>query len=126
MTHVEAPQTLSNARVHALPDQMSANLAGEVVVLDLSCGIYFGLGGVASRVWELLKQPRTVEDLEHAILEEYDVEPTRCREDLLALLTELEKSGLVELECISPFEAKVPDGPRFGSSSENPHASTEP
>lgn len=85
------------AVVRARPDQVSSDLEGEVVILDLRSGNYFGLEEVGARVWELIQEPITVEGLLAAILDEYDVERERCRRDLSALLRALEGRGLVEV-----------------------------
>ena len=79
------------------PDQVSSDLAGEIVMLNLKNGTYYGLDQVGARVWGLIEQPHRVAAIRDAILEEYDVEPERCEQDLLALLGELEQAGLIEV-----------------------------
>ena len=79
------------------PDQVSSDLAGEIVMLNLKNGTYYGLDQVGARVWGLIEQPRRVAAIRDAILEEYDVEPERCERDLLALLGELRDNGLIEV-----------------------------
>jgi len=83
--------------VVAAPDQVSSDLAGEAVILNLATGMYYGLDEVGARVWSLLQQPCAVGALRDAILAEYDVEPERCEQDLLALLADLESAKLVEV-----------------------------
>ncbi len=77
-------------------DQVSADLTGEAAILDLKSGVYYGLDAVGARIWDLLQEPKTVNDIRDAILEEYDVEPERCERDLLTLLQELAAAGLIE------------------------------
>ena len=79
------------------PEQVSSDLAGEVVMLNLKNGTYYGLDEVGARIWGLIQQPRAVGAVRDAILEEYDVEPERCERDLLALLGELRDNGLIEV-----------------------------
>jgi hypothetical protein len=78
------------------PSQVSTEIDGETVVLELARGTYFGLSGVGASIWRLLQHPRTVDEISEAIVSEYDVELERCRSDVISLLTELERSGLVE------------------------------
>ncbi|MFQ5678753.1 MAG: PqqD family peptide modification chaperone [Gemmatimonadota bacterium] len=87
-----------DARVRAVSTQVSSDLGGEVVVLELGAGKYFGLDDVAARVWSLLQSPITVGELESALLAEYDVDARRCAEDLDAFLRELADRNLVSLE----------------------------
>lgn len=77
--------------------EMSADLGEENVVLDLDSGVYYGMDGTGPRIWELLEQPRTGEEMMETLLDEYDVEEDRCQEDLVAFLAELMGEGLVEV-----------------------------
>ena len=52
--------------VVATPDQVSADLDGEVVILHLGGGEYFGLDQVAARVWELIASPQSLTGLRNA------------------------------------------------------------
>ena len=80
-------------------DQMlSADLDGEVVMINLSKGVYYGLEGVGSRVWELVQERRTLREMREEILTEYDVEPNRLEQDLQAVLGRMVDQGLIEVE----------------------------
>lgn len=78
-------------------DQVSCDLAGEAAILNLESGVYYGLDAVGARVWHLLQEPRTVQDIRETLLMEYEVERDRCERDLLALLQELVAAGLIEV-----------------------------
>ena len=84
--------------VVASGDQVSSDLAGEIVMLNLKNGTYYGLDDVGARIWGLIQEPRPVAAVRDAILGEYEVEPERCERDLLALLRELQDSGLIEVK----------------------------
>lgn len=84
-------------RVVAIKEQMSTNLGQEAVILQLRKGVYYGLNPVGARIWELLKEPRTVQDIKEVILSEYQVEPEQCEQDLLRMLKELAAHGLIEV-----------------------------
>lgn len=83
------------ARFRATNRQVSSDLGGEVVILDLEGSRYYGLDGVGARVWELLSESRSVAELQQALLAEYDVDEEQCRRDLELLLAGLETRGLV-------------------------------
>ena len=85
------------SRVVAAGEQTSCRLTDEVVILGLKDGVYYGLNPVAARVWELVRQPRTVSEILAILLDEYDVEAERCEGDLLVLLRELASRGLVTI-----------------------------
>ena len=83
--------------VVAVSHQVSSNLGEETVILELDGGIYYGLNEVGARIWNLLREPRTVAEIRDAIADEYDVESERCLRDVLELLGELESRGLIEV-----------------------------
>ena len=87
-----------NSTITKSPDQISTDLGGEAVILSFQKEEYFSLDGVGLRLWELLEEPRTTADLLAAILETYDVDPTTAERDLLAVLGEMEKEGLIEIK----------------------------
>jgi hypothetical protein len=86
-----------SSTVVAAKDQVSSDLGGEVAILDLKAGVYYGLDAVGARIWSLIEEPRTVNEIRDILSEEYDVEPERCERDLLALLRRLADEGLVEV-----------------------------
>ena len=84
--------------VVASPEQVSCPLGDESAILNLKNTVYYGLNSVGARVWELLRQPRSVGEIRDALLEEYEVEGERCERDLLDLLEEMRSEGLVEVK----------------------------
>ena len=76
--------------VVAAKDQVSSDLGGEVAILDLAGGVYYGLDEVGARIWELIQQP--------IVVEEYAADRTRIRRDVLAFLQRLADEDLVEVK----------------------------
>lgn len=86
-----------DATVAVVESQISTDISGETVVLQLDSGTYYGIDGVGTRVWELLQaEPRTVGELADRVTREYDVERERAREDVDDLLADLSDADLVE------------------------------
>ncbi|CAN5807355.1 hypothetical protein BH23ACT11_BH23ACT11_01060 [soil metagenome] len=88
--------------VAAARDQVSSDLGGEVAILNLDAGMYYGLDEVGGRIWELVQEPRVVRVIQSTIAEEYEVEPARAERDVLALLHQLVDEGLIEVKNESP------------------------
>jgi hypothetical protein len=80
----------------AAREQVSAEVEGEAVILNLADGVYYGLDGVGARVWEMLREPRSLAELRDAITAEYDVDAETAWRDLLELLGDLSARRLVE------------------------------
>jgi len=84
--------------VRVAKDQVCCDLGGEAAILGLKSGVYYGLNSVGTRIWNLVQQPRTVQEIRDVIVKEYEVEPDRCENDILILLGKLLAEGLIEVE----------------------------
>ena len=73
-------------------------LGEETVLLHLGTERYYGLDEVGSRVWQLLREHRTLDPIVAALLSEYEVEETTLRRDLERILDELADLGLIHVE----------------------------
>jgi len=87
---------LKNTRVVASKNQVSSDVVGEVIILNLMSGLYFGLKDVGAEIWNLVKHPTTVADITAAIVQDYEVDLESCEHDVRALLEELAAEGLIE------------------------------
>ncbi len=87
----------SDSTVVATPHQVSCTVHGEVVILQMSDGVYYSLDAVGARVWDRLQQPTTVRELCQLVLAEYEVEAERCERDLLVLLHDLAEASLIQV-----------------------------
>ena len=81
--------------VAATPDQVSADLSGEVVILGMRDGVYYGVESVGARIWALVQSPVRVSTIVETLVAEFDVEPTPCAADVLAFVDSLVAKGLV-------------------------------
>ncbi len=84
--------------VVATKNQVSCDLAGEAAILNIKSGVYYGLDKIGAEIWKLMQEPRAVGEIQHAITSEYEVEPNRCAQDVVALLEKLLAEGLIELK----------------------------
>lgn len=82
-------------------DNLSSNLAGEEVVLNLVDGIYYGPNDVGTRVWALLDDPTTADEICDALCQRYEVARPTLENDVLGLLKKMEDRGLVERRSVS-------------------------
>ena len=80
------------------PDVISQEVAGETVMLDLKSECYFGLDAVGTRIWQLMRDGGELRTIYNTLLEEYEVEETRLRADLEALVTDACEQGLITLQ----------------------------
>lgn len=87
-----------SARLRISEDAVFRDLEGEVVILHLKTGVYFGLDPVATRIWHLLHDHRSLREILDALLAEFDVAEARCEQDLLRLVAAMQANDLVDVE----------------------------
>ncbi|BAY87293.1 hypothetical protein NIES267_68140 [Calothrix parasitica NIES-267] len=93
----ETEKITESSIVVATEDQISSDLGGESVILNMTTGVYHGLNEVGARVWDLIEKPKAVKDIKQVLLEEYEVEADVCTDDLFSLLNELKTAGLIKV-----------------------------
>ncbi len=89
--------------VIATPQQVSCALGDESAILNMKNSVYYGMDSVGTRVWNMLGEPRSIVQLRDALLEEYEVQPARCEQDLLQLLEKMRAEGLIEVRSAQPL-----------------------
>ena len=74
---------------------MEAEVANEIVALNVEKGTCYGLNPVGSRIWKLIAVPIRIGDICAKLLAEYKVEPRDCERQVVELLEELRAEGLI-------------------------------
>ncbi len=83
---VVSPDSGTVTRYKAVTEHLYCDLNGEAVVLSLANGRYYGMNSVAARIWELVQDPRSADEIEQAILLEYEVGREVCRQQVSEFL----------------------------------------
>lgn len=86
--------------IHRDGDWLSTRVGDDLVMMSAAQGNYLRLSAVGARVWELLEQPQSREDLHAALIAEYDVSPDECRRAIDDFLTTLVKRRAVRIDAI--------------------------
>lgn len=68
---------------------------GELVILDLANGDYFGVNEVGARLWDGLSRGKSANEIADELAPDYDVAPSRLLVDLLALANDFVARGLL-------------------------------
>lgn len=82
--------------VVATDQSVSSDLAGERVLLHLESGVYYGLNGVGSQIWEVLTEKTTLQEIVNHLEGMYDVDRSVLEDDVLELVSDLVDAGLVD------------------------------
>jgi hypothetical protein len=84
--------------VVAAPQQISCEVADEVVLLSVDDGQYYGLNAVGASIWRLIGEPRTIAELRDRLLEEYDgVSAEACTLEVTAFVSSMLALGLIDV-----------------------------
>lgn len=75
---------------------ISGRLHDELVMMDLEQGKYFSLNPVATRIWDLLEEPASLDELCLKLTDEFDVGHDQCMAEVQALLSEMLSLGLID------------------------------
>lgn len=78
-------------------DCLSTTIDGESVILHMEQGKYYGFNEVGTEVWESVQEPRTVGGICRMLQDAYEVEESRCRDDVRELVTKLLEFDLVRI-----------------------------
>jgi hypothetical protein len=90
-------EKFNNMVVTITDDQVSSELAGEAVILNLETGKYYGLNPIGAQIWTLLQETKSLGEIRDTIIAEYDVEPEQCESDILDLLQNLSEHNLIRI-----------------------------
>ena len=91
------PDFRKAALITSTEDQVSCNLEGQSLLLQVSSGNYFGLNQVGSLVWESVQKGTTFDQIVADVLQAYDAERKRVEDDVEELLSTLESEGLIRV-----------------------------
>ena len=83
-------------------DVVFRDLDGEVVILNLASGKYFGLDPVGTRIWQLIEEHRRLDHVLRHLLGEYDAPADTLERDLMTLASELLQRGLIAFDDGTP------------------------
>ena len=78
-----------------LDNVVSAEIDGELVMLNMEQGRYYGMTGIAPYLWKVLDKPKTVSELVDSVCSNFDVCEETCRNDVQRFLGEMVDFGLI-------------------------------
>ncbi|MCA9906772.1 MAG: PqqD family protein [Anaerolineae bacterium] len=76
-------------------DVLMREVGEEIVILNLRTEAYYGLNQQGARIWILLNESKSVQQILDTLLTEYDVERGTLAHDLQQLIDDLLEHGLI-------------------------------
>ena len=77
------------------PDLISADMDGDLVMMSVEQGTYYGLTGIAPQIWIALEEAKTANELFDVLFPQYDVQSETLRRDIDSFLEEMLKNKLL-------------------------------
>ncbi len=65
------------------------------VIMHINNGNYFGLNPVGKRIWTLIEQPKTLEEIISNLLSEYNISQEQCKTEVQSFLDKCVKFDIV-------------------------------
>src|SRR5437773_9947037 len=84
------------------PSTLYRQLQGETVLLHMDSGEYFGLDEIATRIWQLIVEKGDLDEVEAAMLNEFQVDRAVLSGDLARVINDLAAKGLIEVDRTPP------------------------
>jgi hypothetical protein len=84
-------------RVRLPDDVLISRLQEESVILNLDSERYFGLDDVGTRFLSVLTASDSIEAAYQSLAEEYEVDREVLRQDLVALIQNLQQQGIIKV-----------------------------
>lgn len=94
----ERLQISPDDRIARSGDLVFAEIDGEAVALSIPKSACYGLNHVGLRILQFIDTPTSVNDICERLVTVYEVDPEICERDVIDLLSELEREGLVDIE----------------------------
>jgi hypothetical protein len=76
-------------------EQEFSTIDEEVVMLSLNTGAYYALNIVASRIWEIIEEPKAVKEILEILMEEFEVDQETCLNDTMECLQDFSEKELL-------------------------------
>ena len=90
-------EKLLNAKIVQNKEIDATDIDGDKVMMNLEKGMYFSLNSVGSRIWDIIENPTTADEIIKILLNEYDIAEEKCREAVVSFLKGLEVNGLITI-----------------------------
>jgi len=71
------------------PEIAHSDMDGEVVMMSVTNGEYYGIDAIGSHIWKLLEDKISIGDICATLHEAYDVSEDQCKQDVMAFINHL-------------------------------------
>jgi len=88
----------SNSIIKRNPEIVHSDMDGEVVMMSVANGEYYGVDTIGSHIWNLLEEPMSIGALCTSLCETYDVSEEDCQRDVASFMSQLLENKVVLID----------------------------
>lgn len=88
---------VSTTLIHRVDGLLTTEVDGETVLMDAERGHYYGLARSAQRIWEMLEQPMSFQDLCNGLAAQYKGAAEQIESDTRRFVQQMAEESLVHL-----------------------------
>lgn len=94
----ETPRAIAEPTVISRsPSVLAAEVDGEIVMMSIEQGCYFGLDDIGSDIWKRIERPCSFAALVDALAIDYEADRRTIASDVTTLLTQMAEQDVVRL-----------------------------
>lgn len=86
-----------HSTVKRSPQLVSSDVDDDIIILSIENGRYYGTQTVGKRIWTIISDAVSVDDICATLLREFDVSREVCETEVLAFLRQLHQEGLLQV-----------------------------
>lgn len=75
---------------------LASAVGAEMVMMDIDVGKYYGFNDVGTRIWDLLETSCSIQFICEQLLQEFDVEPETCEQEVISFIENLLEFKIVQ------------------------------
>lgn len=74
---------------------VEAEIDGEIVMMSIEDGQYYGLNVVGSRIWSLIETPQSIDFICSELEKEFKVSKEQCNNEVISFLEQMKKNNII-------------------------------
>ena len=75
---------------------IAADMDGDIALMSVENGAYYGLGKIETAIWNALAEPLTIAELIEKLCQRFEVTATQCEQDIQPFLSDMLAENLIE------------------------------
>lgn len=76
----------------------ATDIDGEIIMMDIENGKYYGFNEVGSRIWNIIEKPIMVKDIVSILLDEFQVDENICETSVFSFLSGIYNDELISID----------------------------